>query len=97
MRRVDSTAGSSPFVEQPAEMAVIEPSLPVDFKQIRTMFDDFRKEVDEDFQSPGISHFQDLMPKVKRNVLSLEQVWCTKVESTCTRNVLLVVPESSFR
>ena len=55
-------------------MAVTESSLPVDFKQIRTMFDDFRKEVDEDFQSPGISHFQDLMPKVKGNVLSLEQV-----------------------
>jgi len=48
--------------------------LPVDFNQIRTMFDDFIHEVDEDFQSPGISHFQTIMPKVKRNVLSLEQV-----------------------
>lgn len=74
MKRVDSTAGSSPCINQRAEMAVTESSLPVDFKQIRTMFDDFRKEVDEDFQSPGISHFQDLMPKVKGNVLSLEQV-----------------------
>lgn len=55
-------------------MSVIEQGLPVDFKQIRTMFDDFLKEVDEDFQSPGISHFQDVMPKVKKDVLSLEQV-----------------------
>lgn len=51
-----------------------ETGLPVDFKQIRTMYDDFIKEVDEDFHSPGISHFQSIMPKVKRNVLSLEQV-----------------------
>ena len=55
-------------------MALVDTGLPIDFKQIRTMYDDFLKEVDEDFQSPGISHFQNLMPKVKRNVLSLEQV-----------------------
>ena len=55
-------------------MAAVEANLPVDIKQIRTMFDDFRKEVDEDLQSPGISHFQELMPTVKKNVLSLEQV-----------------------
>lgn len=50
------------------------PELPVDFNQIRTVFDDFIHEVDEDFQSPGISHFQTIMPKTKKNVLSLEQV-----------------------
>lgn len=55
-------------------MSVVESGLPVDFKQIRTIFDDFIKEVDEDFQSPAISHFQSLMPNVKKNVLSLEQV-----------------------
>ena len=61
-------------------MAVVEACLPVDFKQIRSMYDDFLKEVDEDFQSPGISHFQELMPKIKRNVLSLEQVWFTSMQ-----------------
>lgn len=66
-------------------MAAVESNLPVDFKQICAMFDDFRKEVDEDFQSPGISHFQNLMPKVKKNVLSLEQVWC----KICTPRTVL--------
>lgn len=55
-------------------MSAVELGLPPDFKQIRTMFDEFLKEIDEDFQSPGISHFQTLMPKVKKDVLSLEQV-----------------------
>ena len=55
-------------------MAIVEMGLPIDFKKIRTMYDEFLKEVDEDFQSPGISHFQNIMPKVKRDVLSLEQV-----------------------
>lgn len=55
-------------------MAIVDSGLPVDFKQICSIFDDFRKEVDEDFQSPGISHFQSLMPNIKKNVLSLEQV-----------------------
>ena len=55
-------------------MALVEAGLPVDFKKICTMYDDFLKEVDEDFQSPGISHFQNIMPKIKKDVLSLEQV-----------------------
>lgn len=48
-------------------------NLPVDSK-ITQSLDSFIREVEDDFQSPQQSSFQDFMPKVKRDVQSLEEV-----------------------
>ena len=36
--------------------------------------DFFLRELDDDFQAPGQSHFQDCMAKLRRDVLNMEEV-----------------------
>ena len=43
-------------------------------EKIAGYIDFFLRELEDDFQSPGQSHFQDCMAKLRRDMLNMEEV-----------------------
>ena len=56
-------------------------------EKIAGYIDIFLRELDDDFQAPGQSHFQDYMAKLRRDVQNMEEV--RRGERTMTERVLL--------